>query len=433
MFSFKQQGAFVFETLRPFLISFAIGLIIGIERERAHPAGSQAMGVRTFTLLALLGTLAYELHSIVFTIAICTFVFGTILFSYYQTTMKVAEQNKMGITTELAAAVVFCLGYLSPHNFMLAVFVGLGVLIILFNRKSLHAFARENLKPKEIHATIMILIMTLLVLSFLPDKTIDPWELFNPRQFGMIVLFVSLIQFGGYIAIRMFGQNFGMPLLGFFGGIASSTTVFATLPELSKRHPTLTRSIVVAAIFAQIGTLVELVVILGFVAPAIFQNVLWPVAAMVLVGLSSVFLVMKNNHSKDLIELPQNPLDLRRVIRLSLFIGSMIITAALARRFFSSKGVGVVTFLGGLFELHSVSIANATLFSSQKIILQNATLNQFLAILSSFLTKFGLLAVLARNRFALISAGFLIAMLIAGFAMADLLGLIHPYVTPLKV
>lgn len=412
----------MFEVLRPYLISFVIGLIIGVERERSHPAGTQPMGVRTFTLLALLGTFASELHNIVFTIAITGFVFGIIFFSYYQMTIKQTSQNKMGITTELAAGMVYCLGYLSAHNSFLAIVVSLAVLIILFSRKSLHAFARENLKPKEIRATIMILVMTLLVLSFLPDKAIDPWGLFNPRRFGMIVVFLSLIQFGGYVAIRMFGQNFGMPLLGFFGGIASSTAVFATLPEISKRNPTYTRAIVVAGVFAQIGTLLELMVILFFLAPGVFERTLWPVVAMTVVGLSSFFLVMNGNHSRELIELPQNPLDLKGVLRLSIFIAGMIILAALASRLFSPEAVTLVTFLGGLFELHSASIANATLFLGHKMSLSVATENQLFAISASFLTKFILLGVLARNRFALISGLFLFLMLAAGFSVAFLMG-----------
>jgi hypothetical protein len=50
----------VFEIAKPFLLSLALGLAIGIERERAHAgeAPETALGARTFTLIALLGTLA---------------------------------------------------------------------------------------------------------------------------------------------------------------------------------------------------------------------------------------------------------------------------------------------------------------------------------------------------------------------------------------
>jgi uncharacterized membrane protein (DUF4010 family) len=241
----------------------------------------------------------------------------------------------------------------------------------------------------------------------------------------MIVVFVSLIQFGGYIAIRMFGQHFGMPLLGFFGGIASSTAVFATLPAISKRNPNFTRSIIVAGVFAQIGTLLELLVILAFLAPSIFENVLWPVTAMIVVGLSSFLLLINGNHSRELIELPKNPLDLRGVLRLSIFIAGMIIISSLVSRLFSPEAVSIVTFLGGFFELHSISIANAILFLGHSSTLNHAIQNQMFAISASFLTKFILLATLARNRFALISGAFLLLMLLSGFSVAFLMGFFH--------
>jgi uncharacterized membrane protein YhiD involved in acid resistance len=52
-----------FDKIHPFLISLVISLIVGIERERSHPRGSQAIGVRTFMLLGLSGTLAAFLES----------------------------------------------------------------------------------------------------------------------------------------------------------------------------------------------------------------------------------------------------------------------------------------------------------------------------------------------------------------------------------
>ena len=55
----------MFETAKPFLLSLALGLLIGIERERSF-AGverSVSFGARTFTLIALLGSVAGYLGS----------------------------------------------------------------------------------------------------------------------------------------------------------------------------------------------------------------------------------------------------------------------------------------------------------------------------------------------------------------------------------
>jgi uncharacterized membrane protein YhiD involved in acid resistance len=53
----------MFETAKPFLLSLALGLMLGIERERSFRSEHEepAQGVRTFALIALLGTLAAHL------------------------------------------------------------------------------------------------------------------------------------------------------------------------------------------------------------------------------------------------------------------------------------------------------------------------------------------------------------------------------------
>lgn len=49
-----------------FAVSFVIALLIGIERERSHPEGRQAIGVRTFILIGLLGTFTAIINAVIF-------------------------------------------------------------------------------------------------------------------------------------------------------------------------------------------------------------------------------------------------------------------------------------------------------------------------------------------------------------------------------
>src|SRR5437016_4562738 len=101
------------EMMQPFIVSLLIGLLIGIERERSHPRGTQALGVRSFTLIALLGTLSAYLHDPSFKIILLLFVLSGILLSYYRSTAMSGEHRDVGITTEFSAAIVFCLGFLA--------------------------------------------------------------------------------------------------------------------------------------------------------------------------------------------------------------------------------------------------------------------------------------------------------------------------------
>src|SRR5580658_357319 len=99
------------ETFHPFAIALMIGLLIGIERERSHPKGSQAMGVRTFVLLSLLGTLAAWVHETGLTITISVFALAAILAGYFRSTAK--QEVDFGLTTEFSGAVVYILGYIA--------------------------------------------------------------------------------------------------------------------------------------------------------------------------------------------------------------------------------------------------------------------------------------------------------------------------------
>jgi hypothetical protein len=219
------------ETLLFFTISFLIGLLIGIERERSHAEGLTVIGVRTFMLFSILGTLAATLNQLPLTMAISLFVFGIILLSYVRSIIKGEADNSNGITTEISAAIIYCLGYLIPTAALVAITISAIVLLILYERKRLHKLARKKFKPHEIEAAIILIIFALGILPILPSHTIDPWGLFNPRNFGVLIATIAAIQFGGYVAIRLFGERFGMAAMGFSGGLVSSTAFFATLPS----------------------------------------------------------------------------------------------------------------------------------------------------------------------------------------------------------
>ncbi len=230
----------------------------------------------------------------------------------------------------------------------------------------------------------------------------------------MLVAIIAAMQFAGYVAIRVFGHRLGMMLLGFFGGLVSSTAVFATLPQISRKNTELLRPSIVAAIYSVIGMLVEIIIVLAFIAPQLMTVLTAPILAMIAVGASSAILIYKGKQDSQVMTEPTNPLDIKSVIRLATIIGGMLFIVALAKRQFGTEGIQYVTFIGALFEIHGVIIANATLFVENKLTLNNASTIIAYAILASYVSKFILLWSLARNRFAVITSLFLLAMIAAG-------------------
>lgn len=397
-----------------FAISLIIGLLIGLEREQSHPEGTKTFGVRTFILFALLGSFAALLNQPLLAFSVSLFVFGVILFGYWRGTAQRQEHPHIGITTEVAAAMVFCLGYLTLQNPMMSAIMGSVLLLVLIEKKRLHEFSRETLRPREIEA-LSILLILMLVLPLLPNKTIDPWQLFNPRALGLLISMIALIQFGGYVAMRLLGHRIGMSLMGFFGGLISSTAVFVNLPHTLQAHPTLIRPTMALALLSTVGMLVEIAIILFAASKPLFITMIWPIVAMIVTASGAAFLLMRITiEPQEQLTLPRNPLNLLAVLRLFLFMAVIITSVALAKHYVGTEGTLLISFLGGLFEIHGVTLATALFYSGGKVSLINACWVLVVAILASFVSKFFLLWSLMPRHFALYTSLLLLGLIAIG-------------------
>ena len=398
-----------------FTISLLIGLLIGIERERSHPEGVQFIGVRTFTLLSLLGTLIATFNQATLTLTVSAFVFSLLFFNYFR--IKTTQKKKIdnGIVTELSAGIIYCLGYMVNFSPIIAIELSVIVLLVLIERKRLHTLARKKFKPHEIEAAIILIVLALGILPLLPDRAIDPWQLFNPRNFGLLITTIAAIQFGGYVAIQMFGERLGIAFTGFLGGLVSSTIVFAQLKNTLREHPQLIRATLAAATLATVAMLVDIMVIILVASPALFLVVLWPILTMMILGIIfSVILIhfqKAKNHSPPHFS---NPLSLPSILSTALFLGFMLMLIVIAKRYLSTQGVLLISFFGGLIEIHGISLATALLYLENKIPLNEAKLVLYVAIIASFVSKFILLWTLTPYRFALQLSFVLMTLLVSG-------------------
>lgn len=401
------------KTIQPFFISFIIGLLIGIERERTQAQGVKAVGMRTFILFALLGTLAAKANLPLLTFSISLFIFAALLLSYLRATRVSKKASDIGVTTEMAAATVFILGYLTFEHMLLAIIIAATVLIILYGRQSLHRFAKEKIKAEEIEAAITIIIISLGIVSFLPNRTIDPWNLFNPQNFGLIILVLAGLQFGGYIMIRLFGERLGMILLGFFGGLISSTAVFASLSHAKRRKKQSTFSAVIAGIFATIATLIGFVLVIFLVNPSLLQLIIWPILTAILFGGLSSWAFISRNHQQIKITYP-NPLDIKVIVKLALFIMGILLVVGIIKQHLGQSGLAVTALITGLFDIHGMAYAIAMLYHEKSLNLDSATQLLAIVLIASFISKFALVWGIAHNRFSVIISLFLCGMIISG-------------------
>jgi uncharacterized membrane protein (DUF4010 family) len=210
------------------LTSAAIGLLVGLERERNPLAKA---GLRTFALIALLGSLTALLARHTdsgWLLAAAALVVGAALAGAYFVDPATLEDDS-GTTTVVAALVVYCIGALNVFGFRtLAMALGISVTALLHFKVELEGAARR-LTPTDIRSMLQFGAVSAVVLPLLPDEPMGPYGVLNPFHVWLMVVLVSGVSLAGYVAWRL-TQGRGdraargsLLLAGVLGGLVSST------------------------------------------------------------------------------------------------------------------------------------------------------------------------------------------------------------------
>lgn len=383
----------------PFIVAMIMGLLVGVEREKAHPDEEGALGVRSFTLIALFGALAGWIEEPAVSAAAAVFALGLIAVGYVTSSRTGVRRPDAGLTTELAAAVVFFLGFAANRSIIIVSLLGPVVALLLFAKKPLHSFT-GRIKASELEAFLLLTLMSVGILHLVPNEAIDPWGFFNPQKYGILVLALAIIEFAGYVAAKLFGHQRGSWLIGFLGGLVSSTAVTLSSAREARANPGLWRKSASSILASQIASLGALIVIVAVSSPNLALFIAGPVIFSSLVCGAALFLVQRGTSSDTGTVEVASPLDLANVIRLSLLLFFILSAVALTRKFLGEGATYVIVFLTGLFELHGISLATVNLYTQGGVEVETAARSILLAVGASLLAKIGMTWAIERSTLA---------------------------------
>jgi uncharacterized membrane protein (DUF4010 family) len=291
----------------------------------------------------------------------------------------------------------------------------LGIIISLGISLCIYLAARNKLNRHTIQMIITLVIFSIGVIPILPNRTIDPWSLFNPRNFAILIVTISVIQIAGYVSMRLFGERLGMAITGFLGGLVSSTAVFASFGSTLRTHPGFALPIMASALLATLAMLAEIMTIIFIASPSLFLFIIKPVFFMsitsIIFSIALLYFQKIKLHKPKLIS---SSFSLLSVLRVSFFIAATLILVAIAKRFVGPDAVLLISFLGGLFEIHGITLATALLYLDHQIAIDTARSVLYIAIFASFVSKLFLLWSLTPARFALYTSLLLIGILVSG-------------------
>ena len=256
-----------------------------------------------------------------------------------------------------------------------------------------------------------------LLLPILPNRTIDPWNAINPYEIWLLAILIAAISFGGYVAVRAFGDRLGVVLTAIAGGLASSTAVTLTLSRLAKEHPASSRLLSAGILIAGVVMMVRV----GVVAVALNAALLWPLApplagAAVILAVGSALLLFGNTEQASPQLRIDNPLAIGTALKLAVFIAVVMLAAEVLRQLFGNIGVLVLAALSGIADVDALTLSMARL-GGKDIGLDTASLAILIAVAVNTISK-AVMAASAGGRKVGLLVGGISAVALAGGAAA---------------
>ena len=347
-------------------VALGIGLLIGAERERRKgegPSRSPA-GIRTFTVTSLAGAVSIIVGGEVL-LAVTTAGF-TILtaVAYWR-----GHDEDPGLTTEIALILTVLLGGLSIQQPALAAGLAVTVAVLLAVRSWLHRFVRSVLTEDELNDALIFAGTTLVVLPLVPDRPMGPYGAINPHSIWILVILVMAISAAGYIAVRLLGAKFGLPIAGLASGFISSTATIGAMGARAAKTPDVLAAAVAGAVLSTIATIVQMALVLAATSMTTLRALSVPLicAGLAAVVYGAVFTVRALQRKTQSEAQSGRAFSLSTALVFALTLSSILVASAALREWFGETGVIVAAALAGFVDTHSAAISVASLVASGKM------------------------------------------------------------------
>lgn len=347
-------------------LALALGFVIGLERgwkERDEGEGKRAAGIRTFSLIGLLGGIFGVISEggehVLLAVGFVTTGAIMALFIWREN----VREGDYSATTLVASLLTFMLGALAVLGDMsIAAGAGVATVGLLAYKTQLHGFL-SRLTWTELRSGLLLAAMTFIALPLLPNRPLDPWGALNPHELWLITILIAAVSFVGYVAVKLVGPSRGLVAAAALGGLVSSTVVTLSLARLAKsnggRH-----GLIAGGILASGGVMMARVLVLaGVINLSLALALALPLIAAALVQLLAAA-VLIGRDSKSAEEGPddlvhKNPFLLSEVLRFGAVLAVVMLAAGIARSVYGNSGLLAVAAISGLADVDALTLSVA--------------------------------------------------------------------------
>jgi uncharacterized membrane protein (DUF4010 family) len=375
-------------SLPRYVVALAIGLLMGLERER-NPAAKA--GLRTFALTALFGVLTAHLATEFgerWLIAVGLLLVGGMMIAAYLRSPQLPDSDP-GTTTVAALMLCYGLGVLVWHDeIQLAVMLGIAATMLLYFKPELRGLS-QHMSRRDLLSVLQFAVLALIILPLLPNQNYGPYGALNPHHIWWMVVLIAGVGLAGYAALRLVGQQRGAVMLGLLGGLVSSTATTLAFSRHARASSAMLPVAVIVIVLANLVVLVRLGVLAAVLAPGVLP-VLLPVllGGLVAGGVAAAYGVHRLQPQDELPALAMgNPTELRTALGFGLLYALVLLAAAWLSDWLGTRGLYAVALVSGLTDVDAITLSSLRLHNLDKLSVAVAVNVIVLGVLANLVFK----------------------------------------------
>lgn len=343
-----------------FLLLLGLGFFFGLAFEEFHAQAARPGGVRTFPLLALAGGLLYRLDTQhLLPLSIGLLVLGAWLTCYYWRHAEELDPEghpNVGLVVPVCNVLAYLLGPIAlAEPPWMAIGVAVAAVLLLTSRERLHGLAR-SIELGEIVTAGKFLLLTGLVLPFLPNEPVTELTNLTPYQVWLAVLAVCTISYASYLLQRYVAPAEGGLWAAVLGGVYSSTATTVVLARRAGAEPATLRQAQTGIILANAVMFLRVLVIIAIFDPALAGTLTPPLLALALFGFALGGLWFWSRAAtaapQTAAKSPDNPLELPAALVFAASFVAVSLASTWVKARFGEAGLFVLAAMVGLTDIN---------------------------------------------------------------------------------
>ncbi|EWS65571.1 hypothetical protein Y695_01171 [Hydrogenophaga sp. T4] len=375
------------------IAALAVGLVIGLERgwhDRELPEGGRVAGLRTFALTGLFGGVLGHLQPDFGAWPLLGALLGLSLLLTVSYARQAKLSGNLSATTHVAMLLTLALGAFAAHgNITLSLSAAVICAVLLDLKPTLHGWL-QVIDHRELTASLQLLVLSMVILPYLPNTGLGPYSALNPYQLWWAVILIAGLSLLGHFAMRITGAQRGVLWTGVLGGLASSTAATLALARYARQQPSLAGAAAAGSLAACGVMFFRMVVLLAVIQPTLLTTFGSSLVVTGVVLLGVALLRWRKSATTSVGEGvvgSMAPFDLGTALGFGSLLAVMSILVPAAKQWMDASGLYVLSAVTGLVDVDAILISLARLHGAGGLSTAATTMALGLATVANMVTK----------------------------------------------